>query len=226
MFRTDYTTHDGEYRRRRAGGRPGWNTPDVLAEQLALLEEVFAADHFPQSGRLLELGCGAGDRTLWAARRGYEVYGLDISPFAIGWAREKLESAGLSAHLEIGDVCDLSRFARAEFDIVLDGHCLHCIVGEDRPVVLREVRRVLNCEGVLHVASMCGDPSDPELIHRFDPVSRCLISNDVAVRYLGTPDSIERELIATGFSVINQRVLPRRHAEELDLLLIDARRAR
>jgi len=33
----------------------------------------------------------------------------------------------------VGDVCDLVGFDEASFDVVLDRHCLHCIIGSDRP---------------------------------------------------------------------------------------------
>jgi cyclopropane fatty-acyl-phospholipid synthase-like methyltransferase len=80
MHPADYSCHDAEYQRRRTAGYPGWNTATAAEGYLALLEQVFSAPHFPKTGRLLELGCGAGDFSLWAARRGYEVRGVDISP--------------------------------------------------------------------------------------------------------------------------------------------------
>ena len=106
---------------------------------------------------------------------------------------------------------------------MIEGQCLHCIIGEDRRSVLSETRRILRRGGIFHVASMCGDPTDPDMLRHFDPVSRCLISKNVALRYLGTADSIEKEIIAAGFTIIHQRVLPHRHAKELDLLLMDVR---
>jgi 2-polyprenyl-3-methyl-5-hydroxy-6-metoxy-1,4-benzoquinol methylase len=46
---------------------------------------VFAAyaNEFPTSGRALDLACGQGLGALWLARRGMDVWGLDISPVAI-----------------------------------------------------------------------------------------------------------------------------------------------
>ena len=221
-YPADYFCHDAEYQRRRASGNPGWEKANALTAYLALLEKTFAAPHFPKQGRLLELGCGAGDFTLWAAKLGYEVEGVDISPFAIQWAIEKALQRGLPANFQVGDVLDLSRYASDTFDIVLDGHCFHCIIGDDRRRFLREAFRVLKPGGIFHVNSMCGDPSCEEYQQQFDAESRSLIRNGMAMRHLGLPDQIEQEMSESGFIVISRCILPRRNSKELDLLLLDA----
>jgi len=221
MHPVDYSLHDGAYQRRREAGQPGWETATALQENLALLESVFSAPHFPQKGRLLELGCGAGDLSLWTAQRGFQVQGVDISPIAIAWANEKAAAQKLSAHFQVGNVLDLNIFADGSFDVVLDGRCLHCIIGPDRAQLLRETRRVLKPGGIFHVSSMCGTPSCEEYLKQFDPASRCLLRDGFAVRYLGLPDVIETELQTAGFTILHRRLLPRRSDQELDLLLLD-----
>jgi ubiquinone/menaquinone biosynthesis C-methylase UbiE len=197
----------------------------ALRENLDLLEQVFHAPHFPKTGRLLELGSGAGDMSLWAAQRGFEVHGVDISPTAIQWAREKAAAQNLSVHFQIGSVLDLSAFATDSFDVILDGRCFHCIIGQDRGTFLREARRVLKSSGIFHIATMCGTPSCEEHLKQFDSQSRCLLHDGVAVRFLGLPAEIENEIKAGGFSVMNKRILPRRNDRELDLLLLDSTKA-
>jgi ubiquinone/menaquinone biosynthesis C-methylase UbiE len=225
MHPVDYFLHDAAYQRRRKEGRPSWETSVALRENLDLLEQVFHAPHFPKTGRLLELGCGAGDMSLWAAQRGFEVHGVDISSTAIQWAREKAAAQNLSAHFQVGNVIDLSAFAADSFDVVLDGRCYHCIIGPDRAQLLREARRVLKPGGIFHVATMCGTPSCEEYLKEFDSQSRCLLHDGVAVRFLGLPTEIENEIKTGGFRIINKRILPRRSDRELDLLLLDATKA-
>ena len=53
--------------------------PDFLARH---------TDLFPTAGRALDLACGQGLGAVWLARRGLEVWGLDVSAVAIGQARE------------------------------------------------------------------------------------------------------------------------------------------
>lgn len=71
---------------------------------------VFAghADLFPTAGSALDLACGQGTGAVWLASRGLRVVGLDVSPVAVGQARELAQRAA------VGDRC--------RFDVVdLDG---------------------------------------------------------------------------------------------------------
>jgi SAM-dependent methyltransferase len=69
---------------------------------------VFAAyaNVFPTSGRALDLACGQGLGAVWLARRGLDVWGLDISPVAIGRARDLARRDGVDDRCRF-DVADL-----------------------------------------------------------------------------------------------------------------------
>jgi SAM-dependent methyltransferase len=69
---------------------------------------VFAAyaNEFPTSGRALDLACGQGLGAAWLARRGLNVWGLDISPVAIGRARDLARREGVDDRCRF-DVADL-----------------------------------------------------------------------------------------------------------------------
>ncbi|MGV0715872.1 class I SAM-dependent methyltransferase [Mycolicibacterium sp. XJ662] len=69
---------------------------------------VFApfADLFPPEGRALDLACGQGRFSVWLARRGMEVWGLDISPTAISHARDLAALNGVDDRCRF-DVVDL-----------------------------------------------------------------------------------------------------------------------
>lgn len=62
---------------------------------------------FPTSGAALDLACGTGSGSVWLARRGLQVRGLDVSAVAIGRARESAE------RWAVADRCD---FEVADFD--------------------------------------------------------------------------------------------------------------
>ena len=57
---------------------------------VARLPTVFAryADEFPTAGKALDLACGQGGTSVWLARRGLRVWGVDASPVAIDQARD------------------------------------------------------------------------------------------------------------------------------------------
>lgn len=69
---------------------------------------VFAPyrDVFPTSGQALDLACGQGLGAVWLARRGLDVWGLDVSPVAIGQARGLAHRSGVDDRCRF-DVVDL-----------------------------------------------------------------------------------------------------------------------
>jgi SAM-dependent methyltransferase len=72
--------------------------PGVFAAYAAL---------FPTAGQALDLACGQGLGSVWLARRGLDVMGLDVSPMAIGQARD------LARRSAVDDRC---RFAVVDLD--------------------------------------------------------------------------------------------------------------
>jgi SAM-dependent methyltransferase len=69
---------------------------------------LFAAyvDVFPTSGKALDLACGRGLGSVWLARRGLDVFGLDISSVAISRARDLARRSGVDERCRF-DVVDL-----------------------------------------------------------------------------------------------------------------------
>jgi SAM-dependent methyltransferase len=69
---------------------------------------LFAAyeDLFPTEGRALELACGRGRSSVWLARRGLAMWGVDVSEVAIGLARALAEQSGVADRCRF-DVVDL-----------------------------------------------------------------------------------------------------------------------
>jgi SAM-dependent methyltransferase len=100
----------------------------------------------PPPARLLDVGCGTGWTTLFFARRGYHVVGLDISEDMIYQAnllaeQEKLDNVTfLVADFEVIDLFD------AEFDAAVFYDALHHAVNEDG--ALRMVHQALKPGGV------------------------------------------------------------------------------
>jgi len=113
---------------------------------------VFDRLAVPASGRVLELGCGAGD--LWLANRDRlppSVWGTlsDLSPGMVRSAGERLRDAGDFALL-VADAQTLP-FADGAFDAVIANHMLYHV--PDRAGALREVRRVLRPGGRFSAAT-------------------------------------------------------------------------
>lgn len=64
------------------------------------------ADLLPTCGTALELACGRGRASVWLARRGLHVHGVDVSPVAIELARTlaDMEDLGSSCSFEVWDL--------------------------------------------------------------------------------------------------------------------------
>lgn len=74
-----------------------------------------AADMAP--GTALDLGCGEGQNSVWLARRGWVVNGVDMSPGAINEAQATAAEAGLTIVFDVADISDWRPASR--YDLVL-----------------------------------------------------------------------------------------------------------
>lgn len=125
---------------RYLSGRAPWESgvvpPEVVAQVGGMLP-----------GRALDLGCGSGTSSLYLARRGWDVTGVDFSALAIWQARWKARRAGLQVTLHHADVTDLS-FLDGTFDLALDIGCLHSIPIARRAGYTAGLARLLRPNGL------------------------------------------------------------------------------
>ena len=137
------------------------------------------------------MGCGEGHLARLLAEKGYKVLGVDISPTAIQWAREKTLEAGLDVeYLEL-DLTQAGVLQEKAFDLIVDGNCLHCIIGEDRKTFLANVQRLLKVGGIFFVFSKCSRLTDDEVVE----------FEGKPYRYVPNQESLHRELEAAGFEI-------------------------
>ena len=80
--------------------------------------EFFDRVNIPSGTRLLDVGCGAGQLTLPAARKGIRVTGLDLAANLVQQARTKAAEEGLTIQVDEGDAEDLP-YPDASFDVVM-----------------------------------------------------------------------------------------------------------
>lgn len=107
--------------------------------------------------RILDLGAGAGEYSLYFARQGYPVTAVELADKNVAAFRAKL-TGGLDVELRQGNALDLSAFPDESFDIVLlFGPLYHLRDAHDRDAALREAKRVLKRDGVMFVAFINND---------------------------------------------------------------------
>jgi ubiquinone/menaquinone biosynthesis C-methylase UbiE len=226
MWKTDYFgIHEKKYKEIREAGEPGWGGDEnekLVQGALDVIQKALQRESVSKTGKLLELGCGDGSVTLCLAKMGFDVHGIDISPTAISWAQEKAKERNIKAEFRVGNVVDLP-YPDDFFDIVVDAHCGHCIIGEDRKLFFSEAFRVLRCGGLFIVMTMCADPSDKRYS---DPISRYMVRNGIAGRYKGLPEDIMEEIRAAGFHIKHWEVEMASDDEHPDMLNLVAKKSK
>ena len=105
--------------------QPNWDQDTVPPEVMALSQKGGFR------GRALDLGCGTGTHSIYLAKQGYSVVGVDFSSKAIEMARGKAHQAGVSVDFQIGDVTRLDSL-HDPFDISLDVGCFHGLTKAER----------------------------------------------------------------------------------------------
>lgn len=207
-MKINYKAHDGLYIKRRALGYSGWCLDE--AEYMELKEvflEFRSAGYLPATGSVLEVGSGAGNLAIWLAELGYQTHGIDISPNAVNWAREKAKRLNLDVCFTVGNVVNMTSFQREHFDYIIDGYCLHCLIGVDRDLFLAECFRILKNLGKLLICTMCTNKNTLKL-ENYNPQSRCTVVKGIATRYLGQRENILDEFEKAGFFISKMRIEP------------------
>lgn len=109
------------------------------------------------SDRILDIGAGAGEYSLYFARQGYEVSALELADANVEAFRRKLSPSD-SVALVQGNAMDLSRYADESFDIVLMlGPLYHLHSDADKLRCVLEAKRVCKHDGKLFFAFISND---------------------------------------------------------------------
>jgi SAM-dependent methyltransferase len=102
------------------------------------------------TGRILELGCGAGRLTGYLAAIGRDVQGIDLSSRMVEYCRQTLPQATFHQ----GDFTELSMFADGSFDaIVAPARVLDVLDDGARGATLDDLHRLLSEDGLLIMSS-------------------------------------------------------------------------
>lgn len=152
-MRGNYTIYDSLYQEAKQNGWNGWGGNSRIANGPTQLRRILEKPYVPQNGCALELGCGEGHLCRLLSAQGFDVTGVDVSKIAIDWAIEKRSDT--SVQYVHADLCLPGLFEGKTFDLIVDGNCLHCILGEDRMAFLDNVYRLLSRDGIFFVSSLC-----------------------------------------------------------------------
>src|SRR5579872_5942304 len=165
------------YLRRRTPWDTGISPPELV--------EAVEGPDAPAPGRALDLGCGTGTNSLYLARHGWQVTGVDFAAPAVARANTRLRQAGKlpgSACFVRGDVTALESLSLGEpFDLLFDLGCFHSLPAE---------RRAGYAAGVIRSAA----PGARYLLYGFHP-------SDTSTRPPGVSPEEIRKLFGPAFTV-------------------------
>ncbi len=108
-------------------------------------------------GRILDIGAGAGEYSLYFAEKGHEVCALELAEANIAAFKRKMKEWH-SIELSQGNAMDLSRYADKSFDIVLlFGPLYHLRKQGDRQRCIAQAKRVCKDDGFLFFSFISND---------------------------------------------------------------------
>lgn len=128
-------------------GMPGWDRRGVSPALLHWLETGALSPC-----RILIPGCGHGHEVLELARRGFQVWGLDIAPTPLARLKVRLDQAGLTARLVQADA--LAWQPVQPFDAIYEQTCLCALAPEEWPAYAAQLLRWLRPGGLLFALFM------------------------------------------------------------------------
>jgi 2-polyprenyl-3-methyl-5-hydroxy-6-metoxy-1,4-benzoquinol methylase len=172
--------------------RKPFDNPRVFRE-FAVVLELFH-QRLAGGASVLDLGCGPGWTSLFLARAGFEVVGLDISERMIEIARARAADENTPAAFVVGDMEEFD-LDRHDFDAVLLFDALHHCPGYKN--VLRRAYEYLRPGGLLLLL-------EPSWLHRYSPHARA-VTRQYGVTELGfSRGHLNRTLRAAGFRSLTQ----------------------
>ncbi|MBC7922092.1 MAG: methyltransferase domain-containing protein [Ferruginibacter sp.] len=108
---------------------------------LSLLKDVAQL----KNQQVLEVGCGAGDFSIYLAKHGANVTAIDFSEEAIRIAQLKSATQAVQVDFVVKDAQDLSSFPTGTYDVIFSFECLEHLPDPQRMV--KECYRVLKTNG-------------------------------------------------------------------------------
>jgi SAM-dependent methyltransferase len=107
------------------------------------LQDLVEGDGALGPGAALDLGCGTGDSSIYLAKNGWRVTGVDFVARAVDKARAKAEANKVAVNFVRADVTRLSSGGiGSTFGLIVDNGCLHGMSPHDRDAYVREVTAV------------------------------------------------------------------------------------
>lgn len=113
--------------------------------------------YLKEDSKILDIGAGTGEYSLYFAKKGYKVSALELSDSNIRAFRQKL-TASEKIDLTEGNALDLRKYESDHFDVVIVfGPLYHLHSEEDQLKCIKEAKRVCKPDGKIFFAFLSND---------------------------------------------------------------------
>lgn len=130
-------------------------------------------------GRALDIGCGTGTESIYLARHGWDVTGVDMVPKALSIARRRAGEAKVSPRFVEGDATRLRDFGVGDgYTLLVDFGCFHTIPPDLRDAYVASVSEAAAPESTLLLFGFTRPP-------RLAPMHASISANEVRQRFDG-----------------------------------------
>jgi SAM-dependent methyltransferase len=110
---------------------------------------AFFKDHNVK--RILDLGFGSGRHTVYLAREGFDVYGLDVAMEGLRLTKSWLKQENVKAHLKIGNIYEGLPYPDNFFGAIVSSQVIHHSRIESIRELIKEMERVLVSHGLVFI---------------------------------------------------------------------------
>jgi SAM-dependent methyltransferase len=134
---------------------PPW---DVGHPQQAFVELVEGGELKPS--RVLDIGSGPGENTIFLAENGFSAVGIDFTPEAVEIARNRASQHNVKVEFVVGNVLNLEKnFMPKEFDFIIDSGLFHSVHLQNLSGLVEQIKRALKSDGVYFM--LCFSDKEP-----------------------------------------------------------------
>lgn len=141
---TDTLCDPGVYEQNLAFWDKAWKmckTPYTQLPPLPYLEQIPRAMERARGKKILDLGCGSGWLSVYLARQGFDVVGVDVAEHALELGRMWAEQENLPIKFEVQDISEL-KFPKGYFGGVVANSIFEHLTN---PLAIRAVERLCEC---------------------------------------------------------------------------------
>ena len=132
------------------GAYESGTAPWVIGEPQPAIVDVERAGLI--RGKVLDVGCGAGEHTILLTRLGYDVLGIDFARHAVELARQNAAAKGVDARFEVADAINLG--AEARYDTIVDSALFHIFDDTDRAKYVNSLHTACRPGALVHVLAL------------------------------------------------------------------------